>query len=127
MKIKYFILLFIISFSCNPSDEVNTLSGGWMFVSEGRNDRVIDGGNQIIPCEVIEYAYSDNFIIAAQKPTKDCFLGKDTSKYKDGLDKVYYWLIVHKQNLFLGPLNKREFEDNKKIYGVPTSLKMKPI
>lgn len=124
---KYFISLILISFSCNPSDEVTSLSGGWKFVSEGKYDRAIDGGNQIIPCEVVEYGYSNDFIIAAQRPAKDCFLGKDTTIYKEGRDKIYYWLIIHNQSLSLGPMNALEFENAKKQYGVPDKLKMKPI
>ena len=124
---KNIVLLILIIFSCNPSDEVTTLSGGWKFVSEGRHDRVIDGGRQSIPCEIIEYGYSNDFIIATQQPTEDCFLGKDSTIYKEGRDKKYYWLIGHKDNLFLGPMNEVEFADAKRKYGVPTNLKMKPI
>lgn len=110
--------------SCNFSDEVRELNGGWKFVSESKHDRAIDGGDIHIPCEVLQYGDNENFIIAAQKPTADCFLGKDTSIYKDGRDKIYYWLIVKSQKILLGPMTKTEFEQSRKQYKVPDNLKL---
>jgi hypothetical protein len=113
--------------SCNVSDERNNLSGGWEFVSESKHDKVIDGGKKHIPCEVIAYGFNDEFILAAQKPTEDCFLGKDTIEYKAGRNSTYFWIIAHKQNLFLGPLTETEFKVAKEKYKVPVDLKLNPI
>ncbi len=123
------ILLFLIVAvcSCNFSDEVRELKGGWKFVSESKHDKAIDGGDMHIPCEVLQYGDNDNFIIAKQKPTDDCFLGKDTSVYKDGRDKIYYWLIVKKQKLLLGPLDELEFIQARRKYEVPDELKLESV
>lgn len=125
---KLLILLFIVVLtSCNFSDETRTLSGGWTFVSEARHDRVIEGGNIFIPCEVIKYGYNKDFIVAAQKPTEECFLGKDTFEYKLGRDTVYYWLIKHSSKIFLGPMDEEEYLQARIRYKVPENLKLKSL
>ncbi len=127
MRKLLLISIIVVLSSCNFSDETRSLSGDWTFVDEGHLNRVIDGGKNHIPCDVIKYGYNNDFIIAAQKPTEDCFLGKDTSVYKAGKNKTYYWIIGHSQKLFLGPMNETEFNEAKKKYNVPDDLELKPV
>jgi hypothetical protein len=112
---------------CNPSDETKQLSGGWMFVSESMTDRVLDGGNIFIPCEVTHYGYNNDFIIAAQKPAKECFLGIDSNVYASGNSATYYWIVVHNGKRLIGPLGFSEFEHAKDSLNIPSDVKLEPI
>ncbi len=76
MKKVICILLLSLLHACNFTDETRDLSGGWEFVDEGHAYKVLDGGSVFIPWEVIEYGDNNDFIIAAQKPIEDCFLGE---------------------------------------------------
>jgi hypothetical protein len=80
-----------------------------------------------IPSNVLTYNYNSDFIIASQKPdhTDDPLYTKVV--YKDGRDKVYYWLIVHSKKLTLGPMRRNEFEKARRIYNVPKDLILKPL
>jgi hypothetical protein len=120
-------VIFMALSSCNLSDETKELSGGWLFVSESKTDKVIDGGYAFIPCEVTHYGYNIDFIIAAQKPTRECFLGKDKSDYQFGSDSTYYWIVVHKGKQLIGPLGRIEFENAKDSLKIPSSIKLEPI
>ena len=128
MKIITFIFVIIIFSSCNFSNEKRVLSGGCCFYSDGRpNDVIAINKDCFIPCQIIKYGYNNDFIIAAQNPQKDCFLGKDSFTYKEGKDRTYFWLVIHQQKLLLGPLNEKEFNDAKIKYHVPISLELKPV
>jgi hypothetical protein len=109
------------------NDETNTLSGGWVFADEGKSDKVIDSGNIHVPCNVIAYGYDDQYIIAEQRPTSNCFLGSDTFKYKYGFDSTYYWIIGHERKIFIGPLTTEEFNKMKEQIGIPKDLSLKPV
>jgi hypothetical protein len=127
MRTICFLTLFAFFSSCNLSDETKQLTGGWMFVDEGRRDKVIDGGTNYIPCEVIKYGYNDEFIIAVQRPVENCFLGKDTITYKEGKNQDYYWLISHSLKLTLGPMNEQQFKEAKIKYNVPEDLQVESV
>ena len=124
---KVIYSMFIVCFlhACNFSDEQIKLSGGWIFVTEGKHEKVLDGGGIFIPCEVTDYQYNDDFIIASQKPTSECFLGNDTFKYKYGKDSTYYWLVIHTSDELLGPLTKEEYLKVRMKYNVPETLRLK--
>lgn len=122
-----FISLCLTLSYCNLSDETKKLSGGWTFVSESKTDKVIDGGNIFIPCEVTHFGYNNDFIIAAQRPANDCFLGNDKNTYASGIDSIYYWIVVHKGKRLLGPLGRVEFEKAKHSLNIPNTVKLEPI
>jgi hypothetical protein len=125
MKIKLlFLTLFATTQSCNLSDETRKLSGGWVFVHESKTDKVIDGGNLFIPCQVTHYGFNSDFIVAAQKPSNECFLGKDLNTYSLGKDSTYYWIVIHKDKKLIGPMLKLEYEMAKDSLGIPSSLKL---
>lgn len=125
-KIMFLMSIVCYLFACNFSDELIKLSKGWLYVSEGKRQKVIDGGEIFVPCEVTGYEYDDDFIVASQRPTSECFLGKDTFEYKQGKDSTYYWLIIHKSNELLGPLTKEEYLKVRMKYNVPKRLELRP-
>jgi hypothetical protein len=118
-----FLVLFTVS-SCNFSDDTKQLSGGWTFVTESEEGKVIVNGQKTVPCKVVQYGYNDDFIVALQKPTKDCFVGTDSNKYSLGKDDHYYWVIIHKQDLFVGPLSEGDFETYKIAHNIPDDLRL---
>ena len=128
MRNQIVILIVLILFtSCNLSDDTKKLSGGWLYVSESTLDKVIDGGYAYIPCEVTHYGFDADFIIAAQKPSKECFLGQDVNNYRFGRDSIYYWIVVHKQKQLIGPLELTEFKKARDSLNVPNSVKLELI
>jgi hypothetical protein len=134
MQIKKPVTLFfayaILFFQCCNigADKTEKLSGGYFFRNEGGEIKDIlckrpNGGE--IPATVIAYAYDKNFIIAEQKPKipQDPLYSKDY-EYKNGIDSNYYWVIVHKDKIILGPLDSDEYELARGKYNVPESLKL---
>lgn len=74
------ILIVFFLFSCNLSDEVQSLPGGWVYMSEGteyayiylnqrlHNEKKIQ--NIIFP-NVAKYQFNEDYIIAIQRPNKE--------------------------------------------------------
>ncbi len=121
---KVIFISVILLGSCNLSDQVEQLSGNCIFISEGPKDQIIEGENFWIPCQVTRYAYNDDFIIAAQKPTRECFRGSDNFSYSIGKDSTYYWIVVHKEGLLIGPLTRSELVSKKEFYQIPDDLEV---
>lgn len=119
----------VFSFQCcyTGADATKKLSGGYYYRNEGGDIKDIlcekpNGGE--IPATVIAYDYDKNFIIVKQKPkTPQEPLYSKNYQYKDGIEGIYYWLIVHDKGLILGPLNEIEFKGARKQYQVPDNLK----
>ena len=124
MKKKLTVILIAMLTSCNFSDETTKISGGWTFAIEGKHDKVISKGNKYIPCEVVAYDDNDDFIIAKQKPMKECFFRMDTIIHYPTTDSIFYWIIDHKRKLFLGPLMYRDYFIKRKLLKVPQDLKL---
>ena len=131
-KIKLLILISVgicgLQGCSSGGDYSTELSGGYFFRDEGTDIHDIlshQPSGREIPANVVSYSYNNAFIIAAQKPNKvdDPLYGK-TPNYKEGRGKVYYWLVYHSKNLFLGPMSKTEFVLAKKKYKVPEDLKL---
>ncbi len=129
----YFLLLVCIAFliqGCNFStDCIKKLSGDYYFRNDGGDIKDIlcekpNGGE--IPSTIIDFDYDKRFIIAKQKPKipQDPLYNKDY-QYKDGFNKIYFWLIVHEKNLVLGPFSEEEFAIIRKEYNVPDNLILK--
>lgn len=38
--------------------------------------------------------------------------------YRYGTDKIYYWIIIHKDSIVLGPMDSLEFVQARKKYNV---------
>lgn len=130
MPIKLHILFFLSVFilHCCSSDYTENLGGDYFFRGEGGllNDihcRKANGG--VIPATVLDYDYDNEFIIAKQKPKipQDPLYEKEYI-YKNGCDKVYYWLIIKRDNFVLGPFDFEEFKLVRNKYKVSDNLKL---
>jgi hypothetical protein len=129
---KYgFLSLFIMLFSCNGSDKTENLSGGYFLRMEGKslNDILSSGkGKNEIQPNILRYNSNAAFIIAEQKPNKtDDAIYEKSYEYKNGRDQKYYWIIILKGDLLLGPLTKAEFEMEKIKHNIPKELALKNI
>lgn len=114
---------------CCTSDYTENLGGGYFFRNEGGDIKDIlckkpKGGE--IPSTVIAFDYDKNFIIAKQRPklSQDILYEKNYN-YELGVDTTYFWLIIKKSHLVLGPLNEKEFREVRERYEIPESLKFK--
>lgn len=114
---------------CCTSDYTENLGGGYFFRNEGGDIKDIlckkpKGGE--IPSTVIAFDYDKNFIIAKQRPKlpQDILYEKNYN-YELGVDSTYFWLIIKKSHLVLGPLNEKEFREVRERYEIPESLKFK--
>ncbi len=126
---NYIIILLILIYSCGGiSDSTTELSNGYYYASESANENIIvrhgyKNGDRYIPCNVIEYKYDDDYIIAKQLPSPDCFWDIDSNTYGD--EKYYYWIIVTNENTILGPLSLVEFMDKRIQLNIPVHLRFK--
>jgi len=114
---------------CCTSDYTENLGGGYFFRNEGGDLKDIlskepKGGE--IPSTVIAFDYDKNFIIAKQRPKlpQDILYEKNYN-YELGADTTYFWLIIKKSHLVLGPLKEKEFREVRERYEIPESLKFK--
>lgn len=126
----FFVLFqFVLFGSCNFSDNSKDLGSEYFFRNEGESTRDIlcrkpSGGE--IPATVLSYDFDSNFIIAKQKPKiPQDQLYHVEYEYKYGDENIYYWLILKKEDIVIGPLNLEEFNYQKQIYKVPNKLVLK--
>lgn len=114
---------------CCTSDYTENLGGGYFFRNEGGDLKDIlskDPKGGEIPSTVIAFDYDKNFIIAKQRPKlpQDILYEKNYN-YELGADTTYFWLIIKKSRLVLGPLKEKEFRKVRERYEIPESLKFK--
>lgn len=78
--------------------------------------------------DVIEYDYSDDYIVAKQQPIEfdDPADSDDIIFYPNGRDTLYYWIILKKKRARIGPLSEQEFEYELKKNNLPV-IKWKTI
>ncbi len=121
------IYLFVLGIHGCTSDYTENLGSGYFYRNEGGDLKDIlckkpDGGE--IPATVLAYAYNKDFIIAKQRPRlpQDPLYEKEY-RYVNGRDTVYYWLIIKKKKVVIGPLNEKNFEKERKVNNVPNKLK----
>ena len=116
------ILLFCNA-ACNDLS-INT-GDGYFYRDEGREAKDILSRNTdcFVPATVVFYDYDRNFIVAKQKPQlpQEPLYEKDFV-YDRGEDAYYYWLILKKEKVTLGPLDSVEFYKLREQYKVPKSL-----
>lgn len=115
------------------SDEVVDLPNGFVYASEGEFYKVIEKQKKIgdslislnIPSCIIDFKYNDEFIIALQMPMK-----KDSNSYSDNISQYnqniqHYWIIKAKEDKVFGPLTLDSFEYYRKLFVIPSDLKLK--
>ena len=122
------IFAFIFCYSCSCSDYGDNLGDGYFFRFEAGDLKDIlceipNGGE--IPANVFSYDYNRQFIIAKQKPLlpPDPLYDKEYL-YPLGVATVYYWIIIQKEHVVLGPMSLDAFNDAKVKCHVPNDLKL---
>lgn len=124
---KFNQFIAIIFCSCNfSSDYSKDLSNECFLRYEGKElcDILCNSSTESeIPANIIKYYYDENYILAIQKPKKnpDVLYNKEYN-YPNGLDSVYYWIVINKQNKFIGPLNKNDFEKILKFNSISNKI-----
>lgn len=129
MKRSYTVILLALLISCSNDSSID-LSGGYFLILEGKGGNLIGNrsvSTREIPSDVISYNFNDQFIIAKQKPGPTDNVIFNPTIYKDGRNKIYYWLIVHDKKLVLGPMNEQEFDNASLLFKVPKSLNFKLV
>ena len=125
-RIILYLLSYIFFLNCGI-DNHTKLSGGYIFRHEGYFVNDILGPHEI-PENVISCYFNEKFIIAKQMPAKyDNAIYDQRPVYKEGRDRLYYWLIVHEGDIFLGPMNEIEFKEAKIKFKIPEEGELKSI
>lgn len=114
------------------SDAVKQLGDGYWLSIEGRdNNRIFSGEayGKGIHADVIEYDYSDNYIVAKEKPIEfdDPADSDDVISYPYGRDTVYYWIILKKKRKRIGPLSEQEFKYELNKNNLPLEIEWQTI
>ena len=126
---RIFLIVLFSIFLSSCSDSTKELSGNYCLREEcrGLNDIFCHSATgREIPANIISYNFNDDFIIASQRPkmTDDPLYSE--THYFNGRDSMYFWLIVHKSKLVLGPLTKSQFDKALSNYNVPMTLDRHP-
>lgn len=93
---KFYILaLLFVScfFSCNMSDSIEDLSGGYQFAHEGKGYNSISNNYNSIPANVTGYNFNDNFIIIEQEPNRQDY--KSNIGYDLSAKYIMYYNEIH--------------------------------
>ncbi|MDA3910503.1 MAG: hypothetical protein PF448_03995 [Bacteroidales bacterium] len=114
--------------SCNLSDISKNLGNRYFYRNEGGDIKDIlceRPAGAFIPATILEYDYNRYYIIANQKPKipQDPLYDAEF-EYKNGADAVYYWIIIKKKDIVLGPMTKDEYMSARKEYNVSEKLKL---
>ncbi len=129
MKKTIYILLLLTLINC--SDSLTELGSDYFLKLEGEfSNEVINRKPNYkgIPSDVIRIDFNDDYIIAEQKPNEfDDAMQDEVYKYNEGRKNLYYWIIIKNTNIIIGPLNLRQFENEKMKNKIPSSLKLKKI
>lgn len=118
------ILIFILFLFLSQILDTNSkdLGSGFVYNSEHRHIT----GRIDIPPNVISCEYNDDFIIAKQLPTEihNAIYDKMNYVYKYGKDNIYYWIIIHKDSIVLGPMDSLEYTKAREKYHIPEKLNL---
>lgn len=78
----------------------------------------------LIPCDVKDYSYDEQFIIAKQVNNPNCF---DSAIREDALksgNSINYWIVIKESRKTIGPLTLEEYRVKRQEYHVPDTLKL---
>ena len=91
MKMKimktYSLLLCILITSCNLSDDIVNLPGGYQLIDEGVRDRAIIGPHNINP-DITQYGYNTNFILVEQQLEDGVFISQKAKMLINVFDDI---------------------------------------
>ena len=102
--------------------------GYTLFRSSGHNINITHTNIEFpeIPAKVVETGWNERFILAKQQLLKnrgdfpsDNFQVPNPGKYQ-------FWIIDVLNTNRVGPLNEKTFNEQRKVLGVPNTLKMRP-
>lgn len=129
MKTEFLLIISLFLISCGGlSDYSENIPGGYQFVSEAKYVNLIIG-KQEIPCNVIGYAYNENYILACQEfNDSECIsytqlLPQITGRNRD--KEINFWIIDIKKDSLWGPLNYAEFLKTRRRLDIDKSLRIK--
>lgn len=101
--------------ACNP-DVLEDLGGGFYYVSESRNDRIIVKNPRLesdpyIPCRVESFAYDDGYILARQHVLSKCTIEPShDGPMKEFIGQDRYWIIDKRTGSIGKSLSLAEFK-----------------
>lgn len=124
----YIVLLTTLFFlvSCSGRDYVESLPGGYEFVSESNEQSFIYGkGDEYIPCTVVSYVFDEDFILICQKPSEPCIHTEATGIEIKNVDVIQFWIVDVRENILLGPFNLSEYLQKRSMIGVSDKLTLK--
>jgi hypothetical protein len=127
---SFLILVFLLSFSSSCTRDKNDLGAGYFYHENGGREKTIvsTDAKRGICGEIVAYDYNDDFIVAAQKPYENyCWFDSYVEDFPNGLNATYYWLIIKKDNIILGPYEQAKFKEIRERYKVPASLDVAPV
>lgn len=124
MKKVFFIIIPVLTLGC--SSDNNELGNDYFFRNEGHEILNHKAGIEGIPPTIINYNYDRDYILAKQKPKAINDILHEDYNYKHGKDSTYYWVIIKKEFICLGPLDIREFDDIKLKHQIPIELSEAP-
>ncbi len=115
------LFLSVSLMGCSGSDYTSELSGGYLFVRESSVNQYIvkrgfRSGDPFIPCTVISYVFDRDFILAAQKPSADCF------KHQE--NEILLWIINHSTDEIIGPLGVSDYLEMRGGLNIPFNLQL---
>ena len=99
-------------------------------VSDSKIEKdTVSNGAEIIPAKILDYKSNSKFGLALQKPIYELpEYGKVRPNVFDDVigksNKVNYWVIVKKGNIFYGPLNRESYIKKRREFGVPKTLQL---
>lgn len=116
-------------FLASCGDEAETLSGGYTYRLEGSASYIghksAGRTGKIIPCDVLDYDYNEDFVIVSQKPNPSCppDLNRDDALHS-GYD-INYWIADNRRDELLGPLSLEDFMKKREELSVPDKLQLR--
>lgn len=101
------------------SDVLIELPGGYQYVEESDNIRLIAGPNSI-DTKVISYSYNSNYILVARHPIPN-YETLSEHEHKD-IDSLELYIIAIKDDKKYGPLTLNEFLFLRRTLGIDNEL-----
>lgn len=76
----------------------------------------------VIPAQIVEYKYDSLYVTVKQRPSRDIAYNEFVDKYRQGIDTIYYWLIIKKRNEIVGPVDSVEMQILYNKYNIPKNI-----
>lgn len=119
---KHLLHLFLMClYSCSAGDYSTDLGDHYLFVSESNANQFIYNmqdttGKRSIPCTVDEFKFDEKYIVAKQRPNRDC------SDKGFTYNTFRFYIIDKKKAVEYGPLDSITYQKKKKILAIDLSF-----